>query len=147
VLALDAIEHPDDDRSAVKRLGELERPGGGVVVISVPARPDLFSEFDSIQGHRRRYLLDRLREAFTSGHLQVDRLFWWGAWMVPLIRWQRGRRAVCLESPAEAYHRYLKLPPWTASWGFRLAFALEQPLALNEQLRTGTSLFAVARRP
>ena len=59
VLALDVIEHLDDDRAAVGRLGELARPGG-YVVVSVPARPDLFSEFDVIQGHRRRYLPEAL---------------------------------------------------------------------------------------
>jgi SAM-dependent methyltransferase len=147
VLALDVIEHLDDDRSAVGRLGQLARPGGGVVVVSVPARPELYSEFDSIQGHRRRYLPDRLRAAFLDSGLQLEQLFWWGAWMLPLLRLQRGRRrATRLESPAEAYRRYLRIPPWPASWAFRFAFALEQPLALNERLRTGTSLFAVARR-
>ena len=55
VLALDVIEHLDDDRAVVERLGRLARPSGGLVVVSVPARPELFSEFDRIQGHRRRY--------------------------------------------------------------------------------------------
>ena len=59
VLALDVIEHLDDDRAAVARLEMLVRPGG-VLIVSVPALPDLFSEFDAIQGHRRRYLPETL---------------------------------------------------------------------------------------
>ena len=55
VLALDVIEHLDDDRAALASLGRLVRPGG-LMIVSVPALPELFSEFDRVQGHRRRYL-------------------------------------------------------------------------------------------
>ena len=65
VLALDVIEHIDDDRAAVTRLGRLVRPGG-VVILSVPALPQFFSEFDEVQGHRRRYLPETLRAAFSG---------------------------------------------------------------------------------
>ena len=147
VLALDVIEHLDDDRTAIERLGRLATPGG-VVVISVPALPELFGEFDAIQGHRRRYLPETLRAAFEGTGLELDRVFWWGGWMVPLVRRQRGRsRPSPGESASEAYRRYLRLPPWPAPLALRLAFAIEQGRALNGRLRTGTSLFAVARRP
>jgi 2-polyprenyl-3-methyl-5-hydroxy-6-metoxy-1,4-benzoquinol methylase len=64
-LALDVIEHIDDDRGAVSRLGEIVKPGGWVIV-SVPARPDLWTEFDEIQGHRRRYLPETLSAVFEG---------------------------------------------------------------------------------
>ena len=147
VLALDVIEHLDDDRGAVARLGELARRGG-VVVVSVPALPDLFTEFDAIQGHRRRYVPGRLREAFEGSGLDLERVFWWGSWMVPILRRSRGKpRSRAGESTAETYRRYLSLPPWPASLVFRGAFALEQDRAIEGKLGIGTSLFAVARRP
>ena len=147
VLALDVIEHLDDDRSAVGRLGGMARPGG-VVVVSVPALPDLWTEFDAIQGHRRRYLPNRLREAFDGSGLGLEQVFWWGSWMVPILRRTRGKpRARPGESLAEVYRRYLALPPWPASAIFRAAFALEQRRALAGRLTAGTSLVAVARRP
>jgi SAM-dependent methyltransferase len=146
VLALDVIEHLDDDRAAVASLGRLAAPGGRVIV-SVPARPDLFSEFDAIQGHRRRYLPDRLREAFSGSDLEVESIFWWGAWLAPILRRRVGReRGATGESPAEVYLRHLRLPPWPGTRILDLAYALEQPRALRGRLRTGTSLFAVARR-
>ncbi|HEX8204368.1 MAG TPA: methyltransferase domain-containing protein [Isosphaeraceae bacterium] len=147
VLALDVLEHLDDDRAAAARLARLAAPGG-VVIVSVPALPELFSEFDAIQGHRRRYRPETLRAAFVDSGLHVERVFWWGAWMVPLLRRQRrGRRALPGDDPAAAYRRYLALPPWPAPWVLRAAFALEQGPALRGRLRAGTSLFAVARRP
>jgi len=147
VLALDVIEHLDDDRGAVARLGALARPGG-VVIVSVPALPRLFGEFDRVQGHRRRYEPETLRAAFAGSGLAVDRVFFWGGWMVPVVDRQRGRpRARPGDPPARVYARYLTLPPWPAPWLLRLAFALEERRALACRLRTGTSLFAVARRP
>jgi SAM-dependent methyltransferase len=147
VLALDVIEHLDDDRQAVAHLGEILKPGG-FLIVSVPALPDLFTEFDSIQGHRRRYLPERLRNAFEGTRLEVERLFWWGSWMVPLLRNSRAKpRSRPGESSAEVYRRYLSLPPWPAPWIFRAAFAWEQTRALEGKLKVGTSLFALARRP
>ena len=146
-LALDVIEHIDDDRAAVARLASLVRPGG-FVVVSVPAWPDLFTEFDQIQGHRRRYLPATLRATFEGSGLTLDRTFWWGSWMVPLLRHSRGNRSRARpgDTPAQVYARYLQLPPWPAPLVFQTAFALEQARALAGTLTTGTSLFAVARR-
>ncbi len=145
VLALDVIEHLDDDRAAVARLGTLAKPGG-VVVLAVPALPELFAEFDAVQGHRRRYLPETLRAACGDSGLVVEQVFWWGQWMVPLLKRQRGRsRARQGESALQTYRRYLRLPPWPIPWLFRLAYAAEQRRALTGRLRLGTSLFAVVR--
>jgi 2-polyprenyl-3-methyl-5-hydroxy-6-metoxy-1,4-benzoquinol methylase len=147
VLALDVLEHLDDDREAVERLGTLARPGG-VVVVSVPALPDFFTEFDRIQGHRRRYLPETLRAAFEGTGLELERVFYWGSWLVPMLRRQRARpRSHAGESTAQVYRRYLSVPPWPSPLLLRGAFALERDRAIAGKLRTGTSLFAVARRP
>jgi SAM-dependent methyltransferase len=147
VLALDVIEHIDDDRAIVARLAELARPGG-LVVISVPALPELFTEFDAIQGHRRRYVPETLRAAFDDSGLRVERVLWWGKSLVPLVRRQRARpRGHAGQSPAEVYRQYLRLPPWPLTLLLRAVFALEHGATLRGRPRTGTSLFAVARRP
>ncbi len=146
VLALDVIEHIDDDRDAVAHLGSLLSPQGRLIV-SVPALPELTSEFDAIQGHRRRYTPDSLRAAFEGTGLEVESIFWWGQWLVPLVRRQRSRpKSAAGTTAAEAYREYLRLPPWPAPWALGAAFALEHGRALRGRLTTGTSLFAVARR-
>jgi SAM-dependent methyltransferase len=145
VLALDVIEHIDDDRAALAEAAQLVQPGGALVV-SVPALPELFTEFDSVQGHRRRYLPATLRSAFEGTGCEVEQLFWWGQWMVPVVTAQR-KRVVSRpsEQASEVYRRYLQLPPWPLPWVMRLMFAIEQPRALHGRLRTGTSLWGVAR--
>ena len=146
-LALDVIEHLDDDRDATRKFGELLRPHG-VGIVSVPAQPDLFSEFDEVQGHRRRYLPDQLREAFAGSGLEVMRVFWWGQWMVPVLRRMRQKQAT-RESwqPAKTYAEYLRLPPWPGPQVMKVLYASEHSRALKGKLRTGTSLFAIVRQP
>ena len=138
MLVLDVIEHIDDDRGFLRRIAQLLLPGG-VAVVSVPARPDLFSEYDRIQGHRRRYLPDSLRAAFLDTGLTVSQLFWWGAWMVPVLRRMRSVNR-------QTYAEYLRLPRWPLPLAMQLLYALEQPMAMSGKLVTGTSLFAIAER-
>jgi SAM-dependent methyltransferase len=146
-LAFDLIEHLDDDRATVARLARLLAPGGAIV-IGVPALPELFSEFDRVQGHRRRYLPATLRQAFAGSGLRVERILWWGSWLRPLLRRQRNSsRGRPGESPADTYRRYLELPPWPAAALLRLALAIEQARTLSDRSKIGTSLFALARRP
>jgi SAM-dependent methyltransferase len=147
VLALDVIEHIDDDVQAIGRLAALISPGGRLIV-SVPALPELFSEFDQVQGHRRRYLADGLQKVLMRNNLIVERLFYWGAWLVPLLKRQRSKaRSRAGDSAAEAYSRYLELPPACVLPLLRLAFAIDTRQALLGRLRTGTSVFAVAAKP
>ena len=116
MLALDVIEHIDDDGDAVSKLEQLARPGG-VVIVSVPALPEFFTEFDEIQGHRRRYLPETLRAAFQDSGLVVERIFWWGQWLVPMLRRQRNKKKrVEGDSAADTYRRYVTLPPGPFPW-------------------------------
>ncbi len=78
VLALDVLEHLDDDRDALARIAGLV-PIGGCVLISVPALPALFSEFDAVQGHRRRYTPETLCKAFDGTGLNLQSIRWWGS--------------------------------------------------------------------
>ncbi len=147
VLALDVIEHLDDDGAALTNLGRLVRPGG-LMIVSVPALPELFSEFDQVQGHRRRYQLDDLRGACDRTGMTIEKLFWWGSWLVPLFRMSRHRSSGHTgQPPEEIYRRHLRLPPWPLPHVFRLAFAWEKRRALRGKTKRGTSLVAVARRP
>jgi SAM-dependent methyltransferase len=145
-LALDVIEHLDDDRRALSSIASLLRPGG-VVVVSVPARPDLFSEFDAVQGHRRRYLPDRLREAFRGTGLELATTFYWGGWMVPLMKARRtAKQPPEGESAVNVYERHLELPGRPVRDLLSLMFLIDHPVSLAGLNPTGTSLIAIAQR-
>jgi SAM-dependent methyltransferase len=144
-LLLDVMEHLDDDRGALQRIAPLVQPGG-TLVVSVPALPDLFSEFDQIQGHRRRYVPETLRAAFVDSGFAVQKILWWGGWMVPVLRRMRQKTVRIGQTTPKTYADYLRLPPWPVPLVMQGLYAWEHRRALREKLSQGTSLFAVARR-
>ena len=64
--AFDVIEHIDEDEEVLAQMREAVRPGGGVMV-TVPQHPWLWSEFDAMVHHKRRYtrreLVDKVQRA------------------------------------------------------------------------------------
>jgi 2-polyprenyl-3-methyl-5-hydroxy-6-metoxy-1,4-benzoquinol methylase len=76
VILLDVLEHADDDAALLTRATGLVPPGG-LVLLSVPAHPPLYSHHDRLLGHRRRYSPAQLRAlaaragltALTGGQL------------------------------------------------------------------------------
>jgi len=73
VTALDVIEHLDDDRAALRELWRVMRPSG-VLIVSVPAYRFLWTYWDDILGHRRRYTTGMMREAVLSAGFRVRKL-------------------------------------------------------------------------
>jgi SAM-dependent methyltransferase len=143
-LLLDVLEHLNDDRAALRGVAPLIRTGG-TLIVSVPALPELFSEFDEVQGHRRRYTPESLRLAFENTGFRLKELHWWGAWMVPLMKLTRKRSRPFGESP-KPYAHYLRVPGWPLRWVMNGLYALEGSRPVLTRLRTGTSLLAVAAR-
>ncbi len=68
VLCLNVLEHIDDDVEALRRMRQLLRPGGRVIVLA-PALPVLFGQMDRAMGHVRRYTLRSLKRAFHAAGL------------------------------------------------------------------------------
>ena len=68
VLAINVLEHIEDDAEALRRMAGLVEPGGRVV-IWVPGYQQLYGEFDRAVGHVRRYTPATLRDAFVRAGL------------------------------------------------------------------------------
>jgi SAM-dependent methyltransferase len=143
-LMLDVLEHLDDDRAALQCVAQLIQPGGKLIV-GVPALPELFSEFDEIQGHRRRYTAESFSEAFRGSGFSIKAPLWWGAWMVPTLKLLR-RRKPTANAPRRSYSDFLHVPPWPAPWVMRGLYAIEGFPPILKRLPIGTSLLAVATR-
>ncbi|HWV16401.1 MAG TPA: class I SAM-dependent methyltransferase [Cellvibrio sp.] len=54
ICALDIIEHVDDDRTALAELSRVAAEGA-LLLISTPLHQELWTPFDDMVGHRRRY--------------------------------------------------------------------------------------------
>jgi SAM-dependent methyltransferase len=66
VLYLDVLEHIADDRAELSRAAARLAPGGRLIVLS-PAFQMLFSPFDRVIGHYRRYTLTSLQQVRPPG--------------------------------------------------------------------------------
>lgn len=65
VCAFDVVEHVDDDKSAVKELFRVCKPGGHILV-TVPAFMSLWSTHDIVNQHFRRYTKQSILSLFSQ---------------------------------------------------------------------------------
>src|SRR4051794_26589267 len=70
IVAMNVVEHIDDDTQALRDLATALVPGGRIV-IWVPGYPQLYGDFDRKVGHVRRHTPATLRAAVEAAGLQV----------------------------------------------------------------------------
>jgi SAM-dependent methyltransferase len=93
-VALNVVEHVEDDVGALRQLGEVVGARGHVVVL-VPALPSIYGTLDEELGHFRRYTRRSLAGAFSAAGLGVLHMAWFnrvgilGWWMNARVRRQR----------------------------------------------------------
>jgi SAM-dependent methyltransferase len=68
VVAVNVLEHIDDDSGTLQSLSRLVRPGGNIV-LWVPGYMQLYGDFDRKVGHVRRYTPQTLRAAIEGAGL------------------------------------------------------------------------------
>ena len=91
VLALDVLEHLDDDARGLREAARLLKPGG-LLVVTVPALPSLWGGQDVVSHHRRRYLKRTLGQTFARAGLPAPRLTYFNVLLfapVACTRWLR----------------------------------------------------------
>ncbi|MFT5143296.1 MAG: SAM-dependent methyltransferase [Rhodothermales bacterium] len=140
VLALDVIEHVEEELLAAETLARLVAPGGHLVV-TVPAYQWMWSDHDVRNGHFRRYSRASLRGLLQKTGLRVDRVSYFNSFLLPPIAAVRvlgrfgGLSGAGTSLPPEAVNRVLmKL------------LAFESRLLARFNLPAGVSLMAVATR-
>jgi SAM-dependent methyltransferase len=134
VVALNVLEHIDDQVAALRSLHGLLRPGGAVVLV-VPAFAVAMSRFDRAIGHVRRYTVASLRTALEEADLEVEEIRYINP--AGLIAWI----AVC-----RLLGRFPANGPMLR-WYDRFAVPLLRRAERRWRPPFGQSVFAVARVP
>ena len=73
IVALDLLEHLEDDEQALREIYRVCKPGGHLLV-TVPAYQWAWSRHDEVLGHRRRYSAADLAEKVRRAGFTVRRL-------------------------------------------------------------------------
>ena len=145
VLLSEVLEHLDDDVAALVTCRELLTEHG-FLLITVPADPELWTRWDDLAGHRRRYTKQELVSKLEATGFRVRQLTSWG---FPLTRWlvRRGAamRARRLEQrePAGEFPPMLRRFMPIASVAFRVLARIEP---LFSPLDRGAGYVVVAHR-
>ena len=71
IVAVNVVEHIQDDRALVARLAALLKPGGKLLIY-VPACPFAYGSIDRALGHYRRYTRASLTKLLSDSGLHLD---------------------------------------------------------------------------
>lgn len=85
IIALEVLEHIDDDRRALATIRELLKPKGHFL-ISVPAHMSKWAITDVWGGHVRRYERAELREKLEAAGFEISTLLSYGFPLLNLAR-------------------------------------------------------------
>lgn len=137
-LLLDVLEHLEDPTPLLRSLPQL-LPGLEGLVLTVPARMELWTRYDALIGHWRRYDLPLLRAHLEQGGFEVLEAGYLFHGLYPTLR-------LVVEAGRSRSERFRAPRGWAWLAFHRLAarfFLLEQRLVPGAV--PGSSILAVAR--
>jgi SAM-dependent methyltransferase len=145
VLALDVLEHLDDDAAGLREALRLVKPGG-LLLITVPALPSLWGGQDVVSEHRRRYTKHTLTRLFDAAGLKGYRASYFNTLLFPLVASVRlARRATGRGERTRSDFEDNR--PGAVNDLLAWVFSLESSLINSAPLPIGVSLVATYRLP
>jgi len=84
ITALDVIEHVDQDVDSLKAI-RARLVSDGKAVITVPAYMFLWSKFDDLNEHKRRYKLTELKTKLMQAGFAVEKISYFNTLLFPVI--------------------------------------------------------------
>ena len=143
VLALDVLEHLDDDTVGLSEARRLVK-ADGLLLVTVPALPSLWGRQDVVSHHRRRYTRKTLLQVFERARLPLPRVTYFNSFLFPpvaAVRW--ARRA--LGRADGAHSDFEDSQPGWVNEVLASIFTVEARLVHHVTLPIGVSLLATLR--
>ncbi len=142
-VSLDVIEHLDDDIGALREMRRVVAQDG-VLLVTVPAYPWLWSAHDEINHHHRRYTQDSLLQGAQRAGWHSVRTTYFNSLLLPVAIVLRLLERLSRKTTESSLDLWVPTEP--------LNWMLERPLVLESELighggriPAGLSLLAVFR--
>jgi SAM-dependent methyltransferase len=84
IIALDVIEHIEEDQEALISINNLMKKKG-ILILTVPALMSLWSKFDVINHHKRRYIKSDLIRKLEQANFKILKISYYNFFLFPLI--------------------------------------------------------------
>jgi hypothetical protein len=137
------LEHIVEDEAALGEMFRATRPGGGIM-LTVPQHPFLWSYFDDVSHHQRRYTRPELLRKVEKAGFRVRRVTSFVSLLLPfllLVRWRQRQPPANYDLRTEFEHR------WPLNLLLKKVLDFERRLIrLNLSFPAGGSLLVIAKR-
>ncbi len=143
VCMFDVLEHLQAESETLAEVHRALRPGGRIV-LTVPAHPRLWSYFDELSHHQRRYGKAELRQKLEGAGFDVETCSYYMMALLPLVligRKFQAWRGSSTTHMAEADFRVIPLVNEVLYW----LCSAEKWFVSRVGIPFGTSLIAVGR--
>jgi len=139
IFLLDTLEHIDEPVEFLRSVAfHLQKDG--IIVLNVPALNFLYSRYDEVVGHVKRYDKKTMKRELAEAGLSLDRHRYWGITMLPVVL---ARKVMASFLPQDRVCASGIDPSKSAEFLLRCLMAAEQKLIRSPW--AGSSLAGVAR--
>ena len=142
IILLDVLEHIEDELAALKSLSPHLSPNG-VIIITVPAFPFLWSDHDEQHHHKRRYRYSTLKHVIQESGFRLCHMTHFNTWLFPVIAVVRLFRRL---KPSKVTGRDNIVPSTWVNKILKAIFSSERHLVTRFRLHFGTSILAIAKK-
>jgi SAM-dependent methyltransferase len=141
ITALDVIEHVDRDVDSLKAI-RSRLAAKGMAVITVPAYMFLWSSFDEVNEHKRRYTLPELKTKLVQAGFTVEKISYFNTLLFPVVAVVRMLNNILKRDGASD----VDMPSAPLNFILKMIFGIEKYLLRFVSLPFGVSILAVVRK-
>jgi SAM-dependent methyltransferase len=141
ITVLDVIEHVDRDIDSLKAI-RSRLVSGGKAVITVPAYMFLWSSFDELNEHKRRYTLSELNSKLVQAGFTVEKISYFNTLLFPAVFVVRMLNNLLKRDGASD----VDMPSRPLNYILEKIFGIEKYLLRFVSLPFGVSILAVVRK-
>lgn len=142
ITLFDVLEHVDDDERSLCEIRTRLRDRG-MLFLTVPALPRLWSGHDEALHHKRRYVLEKLEVMLKATGFETVRSSYYTSLLLPVVALTRMRE----QKPGGQRATYgVRVPPEPLNFLLGAVMSIERFLLHHYDMPIGSSIIIVARK-